>query len=154
MYNIKEITFEEIHQYWIDQKHFHVMNKKINERIYTLGPYTCDIKTPKVQAYGLFDDDILIGTTQIQEWSKTMVRCRAYNIIPEYRGNDLFWHFLSNIICDHWNEYEYIFGWLRENVYGWAQQHGFELYDGIWYDHDETKYIAVIKNINDLFNEE
>lgn len=146
--NINKISFSEIKSFWIREKHFNNVHKKtINEKIDSLGPYKCEIENPKIQAYGLFDADNLIGVTQIQEWKNDTVRWRTNNIIPSYRGNDLAWFLLRNVVKDDWSDFKMLFGWFRESAYGWAPKHGFNDYDGQWHMNENNLYIGVIQEI-------
>ena len=87
--DIKEIDFETLKNYWIDVDHFKDPNKRIVEVIKYLGPHITPYSDPRRIAYGLYDEDKLIGATQLVHWNEGQVRYRRLNVRQEYRGKGL-----------------------------------------------------------------
>lgn len=132
--DIKEIDFETLRSYWIEVDHFKDPNKRIVEVIKYLGPHTTPYSDPRRIAYGLYSNDILIGATQLVQWSKTHVRYRTLNIREEYRGQGLGWLLLSTAYERDWTGHGNLFGWIRDTHYNWAHAHNFVKYDKEWTD--------------------
>lgn len=130
---IKHIDFESLKSYWIQVDHFRDPSKRILDVISTLGPYKTIYKDPKRQAYGLFNEDKIIGVTQLVEWEPHLIRYRTINILPEYRGNDLGWFLLEGAWKMDWSHCDTMMGWVRDTHYDWSLKHGFKE-EGDWYD--------------------
>lgn len=131
---VKQITFEQIKNYWIDVNHFKDPNKKIVEVISTLGPHKTPYADPKRIAYGLFDADRLIGVTQLVQWKQNTVRYRTLNILAEFRGRDLGWFLILSAWNMHWQDNDMLVGWIRNTHYQWAKTHNFHQIDQQWTD--------------------
>lgn len=153
MYEIRRIDFKLLEEYWVETGHFHVPNKVITRYVDKLGPYE-SYGTPKITIeYGLFDDNYMIGGTQVYQFWPGVVRWRTSNIRKAYRGCDLFYKMLCTIITHDWRWNRKLIGWHRSEAYGWATRHGFSDYDGAWHDHDGDKYIMVYKRIADMIDD-
>ena len=131
---VKKINFETIRDYWIEVNHFDDPNKQIHEVIYTLGPHNNPYEDPRRISYGLFDEEKLIGATQLVQWSETHVRYRTLNVREQYRGKDLGWYLLNTAYHQDWQMFEYIFGWIRDTHWNWAKRHDFVETDQHWTD--------------------
>lgn len=155
MYTVQQIPFEMIQKYWVEVKHFHTANKVITEQVTQLGPYKSSYEWGKqnTQAYGLFDDDYMIGGTQILEWEHNVIRWRTNNIRIEYRGQGLFYKFLSTIIVNDWSHKDLLIGWFRSSAMWWPPIYGFEMYDGQTYSHDNDTYTLVKKPISSIIDQ-
>lgn len=129
---IKKIDFETIKNYWIEVDHFKDPKKNIVEVVKHLGPHTTIYHDPRRISYGLYDNDKLIGATQLIQWDENRVRYRTLNIRKEYRGKDLGWFLLSNSYERDWKNYGKLFGWIRDSHYNWAKAHGFVKIDNKW----------------------
>ncbi len=152
--HIQKLSFVQIKKYWIDNNHFsNVDGKKINRVVNQLGPYTIEVDHPRIQAYGLIDNDTIIGVTQFHQWTDNEVRFRTINIIDEYRGSNLGYAFLETLINQEWDTMLRLIGWLREPAFPWAQRNGFFKTNGIWHEHENSRYIMVAKNVNDIIGE-
>ncbi len=152
-YEIKQISFDTIRDYWIRTNHFHVPGKVITRLVPAVGPYQCELEDPRIIEYGLFDGDKMIGATQFQQWSKTEVRWRTINILPEYRGGNLAYKLLLTVADRDWLEIDFMIGWFRESVYPWTQKNGFRDYDEVWHEHDGDRYSMVFKPMNHVYAE-
>jgi len=152
VYEIKKIDFLIIKNYWEEVKHFHIPDKIITESVIQLGPYKSkyNMDNQKTQAYGLFDNDYMIGGTQIIEWEDNVIRWRANNIRKKYRGKGLFYNLQSTIIVNDWVDKTTLLGWFRSSAMWWPPLYGFKLYDGIKHEHDGDIYMMVTKPIKDL----
>lgn len=129
---VKPIEFETIKQYWIEVDHFKDPNKRIEEIIKTLGPHITQELNPRRIAYGLFNNDMLIGATQLVHWSDNLIRYRTINIRSEYRGKDLGWYLLETAWNLDWIGQGNLFGWVRDTHYDWAIKHNFTEMDKHW----------------------
>jgi len=152
MFEVRKIVFSEIRDYWIEVKHFHISNKIITETVTQLGPYKSkyDMENQKTQSYGLFDDNYIIGATQICEWDDHIIRWRSSNIREAYRSKGLFYNLLSTIIANDWSDKLTLIGWFRLSVMWWPLSNNFQSYDGINHDHDGDVYSMVTKPIKDI----
>lgn len=152
MLEIKKIKFSKIKDYWIKVEHFHIPNKIITEQVPQLGPYKSKygMDDQKTQAYGLFDDDYMIGGTQIIEWDDGIIRWRANNIRTSHRGKGLFYNLQSTIIANDWSNKTTLLGWFRSAAMWWPPLYNFQLYDGIKHNHDGDIYMMVTKSIKDI----
>lgn len=128
----KQIEFETLKNYWIEVDHFKDPNKRIVEVIRHLGPHTTTYSDPRRIAYGLYDDNKLIGATQLVQWSATHIRYRTLNIREEYRGQGLGWKLLQSAYEQDWLGQGNLFGWIRDTHYNWALAHGFTDLDAEW----------------------
>ena len=139
-------------EYWIEVKHFHIPNKIITEKVTQLGPYRSKytMETQKTQAYGLFEDDYMIGGTQIIEWNDSIIRWRANNIRESHRGKGLFYNLQSTIIANNWSDKITLLGWFRSAAMWWPPLYNYDLYDGIEHDHDHDIYMMVTKPVTEL----
>ena len=152
MFWIKKIDFLKMKDYWMEVEHFHIPDKIITEKVPQLGPYKSkyDTENQKTQAYGLFNDDHMIGGTQIIEWNNTTIRWRANNIRESHRGKGLFYNLQSTIIAKDWSDKITLLGWFRSAAMWWPPIYNFELYDGIKHNHDGDVYMMVTKPIKDI----
>lgn len=141
----KRIGWETLVQYWKDVDHFQDPNKRYNQHINRLGPYHTPYKNPRKINYGLYDDDQLIGATQLVEWQENIVRYRTVNVLNKYRGQDLGWRLLYSAWASDWTEYTHLLGWVRNNHMPWAVNHGFKPYGDIQEDH-----IMMIREMKDV----
>ena len=131
---VKQIDFNTLKNYWIEVDHFKDPNKRIVEVIKYLGPHTTTYSDPKRIAYGLYNNETLIGATQLVQWSPTHVRYRTLNIREEYRGQDLGWYLVSAAWQQAWQGNGKLFGWVRNTHYNWATAHKFTELDTAWTD--------------------
>jgi hypothetical protein len=122
---VKEISFQEIVKFWKDVDHFSDPRKKIVQIPTRLGPFQQEIPHPRSICYGLFDNGILIGVTQIYEFKKNWIRYRTIHIRKPYRGRDFGWQFLKSVIKRDWQNYDALFGWVRNSHIDWSLQRGF-----------------------------
>lgn len=125
-FEVKAISFEECKSYWLEADHFKDPHKRIVEFVKTLGPFETKFNNPKRQAYGLYKGGQLIGVTQLVEWKEDWVRYRTINILPEYRGQDRGWFLVESAYRREWQNYPFLFGWVRDGHDEWARKHGFE----------------------------
>lgn len=132
--DIKEIDFETLKNYWIDVDHFKDPNKRIVEVIKYLGPHITPYSDPRRIAYGLYDEDKLIGATQLVHWNEGQVRYRTLNVRQEYRGKGLGFLLLSTAYERDWKGWGNLFGWIRNTHYDWAKRHDFVEIDEQWTD--------------------
>lgn len=149
-YQIEKIDFETIVEFWKEQEHFHP-RKKFVEKLGWLGLNICHLKNPITQAYGLYLEGELISATQIQVWDNNTIRWRTINVKEEYRGDNLGWKFLSNVLQD-WKEYDVVFGWVRENIYEWAIKNGFTP-EGEWIEENGVRNIRMNLQLENVKNE-
>jgi len=138
---VKQIDFLTLKNYWLEVDHFKDPNKNIVEIIKTLGPHTTKETDPIRIAYGLYDNDKLIGATQLVKWSTELVRYRTLNIRKEYRGKDLGWYLLESAWNTDWIHQGKLFGWVRDTHYDWAIKHRFTELDDSW----TNDHIAMVK---------
>jgi GNAT superfamily N-acetyltransferase len=129
---VKEIDFETLKNYWIEVDHFKDPNKRIVEVIKYLGPHTTPYHDPRRIAYGLYDNDKLIGATQLVQWEENRVRYRTLNVREEYRGEGFGWFLLASAYERDWKGCGKLFGWIRDTHYNWAKVHGFVEIDDKW----------------------
>lgn len=131
---VKQIDFETLKSYWIEVDHFKDPNKRIIEVIKYLGPHTSPYEDPRRIAYGMYDQDVLIGATQLVQWNETHVRYRTLNVREEYRGQGIGWELLNTAYNQDWQSCGNLFGWIRNTHYDWAVAHGFTDLDQNWTD--------------------
>lgn len=130
--NFKKIDFLILKNYWIEVDHFKDPNKNILDWVETLGHFKTNLINPKRIAYGVYNNDILIGGTQLVQWSDHWIRYRTINVRKEYRGNDIGWKLLKFGLKD-WSD-NYLFGWVKQDHFKWAIEHEFKPIDNIWND--------------------
>lgn len=143
---VKNIELETLYNYWIEVDHFGVKDKVIVDHISTLGPHITTFTDPKKISYGLYDNDYLIGVTQLVEWDETRIRYRTVNIRKEYRGKDLGWFLLKTAWKRDWTDNKYLFGWIKDTHYRWAVEHDFAEIDIRWQDN----HTGMIRNMDDI----
>jgi GNAT superfamily N-acetyltransferase len=133
-FKVKPISFDQCKEYWIEVDHFEDPKKKILEYVKTLGPFVTDLEDPQRQAYGLFDNDELIGVTQLVRWSDEWVRYRTINIRKSYRGRSLGALLIKEAYDRDWSHMPYLFGWTKKSHVDWALKNDFSFINDDWVD--------------------
>ena len=120
----REISFERLVEYWKEVDHFEDLNKIYKPIIKKLGPFK-SIDNPRYKCYGLFNEESMIGATQLVEWNSAVGRFRTINIRKEWRNQNLGWCLLEESFNQDWSDHMSMFGWLKINKLNWAQNLGF-----------------------------
>ena len=129
-FDLKEIEYNIILDYWETTNHFNDPHKKIKRHVNTLGHFESDFDNPPFKSFGLYEDVRLIGVTQIVLWNKDWVRYRTLNILKKNRGQKLGIRLLLLSQLLSWPNH-CIFGWTRLSHIKWSYQFGFAEIDGI-----------------------
>ena len=136
---VKEIRFDDLKTFWIDNDHFeNPLTKRYPLLIKQLGIHKCTYETPAYKCYGLFYEDkygeLMIGGTMLTQWQPNRIRYRTLHIVKEHRGNDLGWHLLETAWNMHWKGMGHLWGHIKDTHYRWALSHGFWETDTRWTD--------------------
>lgn len=141
---VKEIDFKTLKDYWIEVGHFHP-DQNIPELVKNLGHHRTIYDNPERISYGLYDNNYLIGGTQLVRWNEDRIRYRTINIRKEYRGQGLGWFLLVSAYNLHWKGKGNLFGWIKDTHYTWALNHGFVDIDNNW----SNNHIGMERIMND-----
>ena len=123
---VKRISWGELKNYWIEVNHFEDKAKEYTEIVKTLGHFECGFNTPRVEAYGLFKNDYMIGATQMIQWNKNWNRFRTVNIREKYRGNNLGVFMVDQAAFLFDIASKYLFAWVRVDYIDYFTKTGFE----------------------------
>lgn len=136
---IREVTFDDLKEFWIDHNHFENPNiKRYPHHVKFLGDHKSTYDEPAWKCYGLFYKDKfgeqMIGGTMLTQWQPHRVRYRTIHIDPAFRGHDLGWYLIENAWNMHWVGMGHLWGYIKDNHYQWALRHGFKETDNKWTD--------------------
>lgn len=124
---IRHIDFPTLVNYWKEHNHFNNKEKIYHPIVSKLGPFTLQLESPHYQCYGLFDNNKMIGGTQLMDWDWDTVRFRTINILDTYRGRNLGLYLITKAWDMDWQSRIYLFGWMNLNYEWWAIHCGFDL---------------------------
>ncbi len=131
MFKVRHIEYEKVSDFWRENEHFSREDLKGGVfDVKRLGHFRNFIQNPKTLSYGLYKGEDLIGVTAFYQWNLAWVRFRTIHIKEEFRGHNLGASLLAKAYFNDCPS-KSIFGWMRSNIYGWAEKFGFEAIDQV-----------------------